>query len=273
MSVDECVAKVSSDPQLVFICAALALQEEASQVSADETFQKDDSASNISRENAVPSATEEESFFDAKTYQTVEIENADEDELNDRHQASTTGSEFEDDGVSNTVDSDSLSDTDDIATNEPFLTFKEEDEELLDPSISLEETLRRHIPMDADYMRQDIPVDDTDNDNSLQRDTPTKASTEATNPDTEDQTVTWRSSTALIKYREDALKIAEDYLKEKDMKLKKGRKRNWNIIDQQSYDDGKVDSTKIDVKRRRIDDGDADSDKENDGVKRRRIDI
>lgn len=57
------------------------------------------------------------------------------------------------------------------------------------------------------------------------------------------------------------------------MKLKKGRKCNWNIIDEQSYDDGKVDSTKIDVKRRRIDDGDADSDKENDGVKRRRIDI
>ena len=56
----------------------------------------------------------------------------------------------------------------------------------------------------------------------------------------------------LITFRDTAIKIADDFLKERDMKLKKGRRKSFVIRDREAYQKGVEDSKAIDVRRKRI---------------------
>jgi hypothetical protein len=73
----------------------------------------------------------------------------------------------------------------------------------------------------------------------------------------------WASSQALIRFRQSARKIAEEYLAASGVKLSSGRKRQRHIGDPEAYEEGKKDSKNLrsDLKRRRIEaKGDEDED-------------
>ena len=62
----------------------------------------------------------------------------------------------------------------------------------------------------------------------------------------------WASHKQLITFRTNAREIAEEYLKEKKLKLTKGRQRCDNVRDKEAYNRGRKDGKKIDVHRRTI---------------------
>ncbi|KFZ16717.1 hypothetical protein V501_02089 [Pseudogymnoascus sp. VKM F-4519 (FW-2642)] len=63
----------------------------------------------------------------------------------------------------------------------------------------------------------------------------------------------WASQMQLQLFRETALKIADEYLKECDIKLGKSKRGRVNVIrDRDAYNQGAKDSTKIDLDRKRI---------------------
>ncbi|KAI9786583.1 MAG: hypothetical protein M1839_006132 [Geoglossum umbratile] len=105
----------------------------------------------------------------------------------------------------------------------------------LDPTLDLDDELKRIL--DQQF-------------NSQQR-TPTPSPPPHTRTPEPTPTSTWSSPTQLARFRGHANKIAEDYLKEKDVKLGAGRKRQL-ARDNEAWKEGKRDSRKIDVKRRRI---------------------
>lgn len=74
----------------------------------------------------------------------------------------------------------------------------------------------------------------------------------------------WQSMGQLTRFRKDAETIADDYLKATKVKLTTGRKRTANKIDSCAYKQGKEDSKKIDVKRRRLEGGAKREDSEDD---------
>jgi hypothetical protein len=66
------------------------------------------------------------------------------------------------------------------------------------------------------------------------------------------ETSLWTSASQLTLFRATANKIAEEYLKSTGEKLGKGRARVSSVRDYGAYEQGRKDSRKIDVKRRRI---------------------
>ncbi|KAG6911051.1 hypothetical protein DXG01_004565 [Tephrocybe rancida] len=81
-------------------------------------------------------------------------------------------------------------------------------------------------------------------------------------PEPADDTPSWTSALQLRTFRDNAKTIAETYIKEQGMKLRKGPKlgRN-NKINSAAYDKGWDDGQKVDLKRRRIE-GQHDAEKE-----------
>lgn len=73
-------------------------------------------------------------------------------------------------------------------------------------------------------------------------------------PDVEiDTGAGWQSTSALVVYRKNALKIAEDYLQDTlKIKLKTRRARDYTIRDEPMFEHGKRDSKKVDVKRHKL---------------------
>ncbi|CDW98878.1 hypothetical protein, partial [Sporisorium scitamineum] len=69
----------------------------------------------------------------------------------------------------------------------------------------------------------------------------------------DDLDAAWHSSNQLIRFRQDAEKIADDYLASQrpGLKLEKRAKRTFKK-DSQAYEQGRQDAKKIDVKRKRI---------------------
>jgi hypothetical protein len=63
---------------------------------------------------------------------------------------------------------------------------------------------------------------------------------------------TWASHMQLMTFRKDAMKIADDYLEDKGMKLMAGRKRSNVIRDRKAYLQGKEDGKKINVLQKKI---------------------
>jgi hypothetical protein len=57
----------------------------------------------------------------------------------------------------------------------------------------------------------------------------------------------WASTRALVKFRESAQKVAEEYLKANVGKLRRARKSKRSIGDKAAYRDGKEDSKKVDL--------------------------
>lgn len=65
----------------------------------------------------------------------------------------------------------------------------------------------------------------------------------------------WRSVQQLVQFRATSIAIADDFLKEKGIKLRMGRKTHWELKyagEWQIYNEGREDAKKIDVKRKRI---------------------
>jgi len=62
----------------------------------------------------------------------------------------------------------------------------------------------------------------------------------------------WASQMQLMAFRESAQKIAEDYIKKKDLKFSHRAKRTSEVRDYHAYGEGVKDSKKIDVRRRRL---------------------
>lgn len=66
------------------------------------------------------------------------------------------------------------------------------------------------------------------------------------------QATNWASHMQLMTFRENATKIADDYLKDHGVKLRTGRQRSHVIRDRQAYDKGVEDGKTIDVHKKRI---------------------
>lgn len=64
----------------------------------------------------------------------------------------------------------------------------------------------------------------------------------------------WASRMQLMTFRADATKIAEDYLKDRGVKLRTDRKRSTVVRDRTAYKQGKEDGKKIDVHQKMIKD-------------------
>lgn len=62
----------------------------------------------------------------------------------------------------------------------------------------------------------------------------------------------WHSSAQLVRFRNDAENIADSFLKRQGIKISVARARSRNKRDAEAYAQGKEDSKKIDVKRRRL---------------------
>jgi hypothetical protein len=64
--------------------------------------------------------------------------------------------------------------------------------------------------------------------------------------------VPWKSTQQLVLFRDNAKKVAENYLEMKGIKLRSGRKKDNTVRDKVAYAEGKEDSKKINVKAGRI---------------------
>ncbi|KXJ89108.1 hypothetical protein Micbo1qcDRAFT_165880, partial [Microdochium bolleyi] len=65
----------------------------------------------------------------------------------------------------------------------------------------------------------------------------------------------WRSHGELVLFRDTSARIAEDYLKEKGVKLYNRKKHSTIVRDKDAYRQGEKDSSKIDVRRKRLESG------------------
>lgn len=119
-----------------------------------------------------------------------------------------------------------LSDSEDEAPATPF-----------DATNDFEDELQRHMP--ASHTPEVVPPSPEDFDD--------KENTPA-------DLTTFNNMSALALYYKNTEKIAEDYLKQQNLKLRSGRKRKYDVKDHDSYEAGRRDGKKIDAKRRRIED-------------------
>lgn len=125
-------------------------------------------------------------------------------------------------------------------------TFDEEKEVPVDIEADFEDELRHHMPQG---IKKEDPEEDFE---KVKVETTSDFDTLKHESDKLSGLTEWKSAGALILFRQNAQKIAEDYLKANDVKLSKGRKRDYKVRDWDAYHDGVKDSKKIDVKRRRI---------------------
>lgn len=148
-----------------------------------------------------------------------------------------------------TTDSDSETDSSDDdsdgnsgnAFGPSGTTFDEDDESVVDIAADFEAELQRHLPKQEP---PPSPLRPSDIVHSLEA--------EDQNRKDKESGMLWRDIGALVLFRENAQKIAEDYLKSQNLNVGKSRKRTNNIRDWDAYRAGQRDSKKIDVKRRRI---------------------
>lgn len=124
-------------------------------------------------------------------------------------------------------------------------TFVTTEEKPIDLSLDLDEDLRQHMPQHTTPKPEPIsePLSKHDGDigtDRVQRDADKESG------------VLWRDSGALVRYRKDSNKIADDFFKAQNLKMKYDRERTAHARDLNAYRKGREDSKKIDVKQRRI---------------------
>ena len=124
----------------------------------------------------------------------------------------------------------------------PEPTFKEEDEQPIDLSADLEDQLLRQAMPNALVTRSEHEPASAALDYDNEDDEAEKQLT--TNP--------WNTTQALVRFRQSAQRIAEEYKAKYMPNLKKGKKRKRAVRDQQVYRRGVRDGKKIDVRRKRI---------------------
>ena len=109
----------------------------------------------------------------------------------------------------------------------------EDDEVDLDPFMSVEDYYSEVCKQRKDA-RKKAPVEE-------------KTPSEEEEP-TMDLARTWASGMQLIRFRDSAQKIAEDYIASKNIKVSHCKSRTAAVKDYDAYVHGKVDSKKIDVR-------------------------
>ena len=137
-------------------------------------------------------------------------------------------------GAGDNNEEDTMMEDADTSDDEDFHVepdFKEEEDKPIDFTGDFEDQLRRMLP---------------------KGDTATSPETIASTTIPETPKQIWFTSQALVHFRQSAKKVAEEYLKKKDMKLSGGRKRKWTVKNTELYEEGVRDSKDVDVKRRRI---------------------
>ncbi|KAK4912677.1 hypothetical protein LTR66_017267, partial [Elasticomyces elasticus] len=148
-------------------------------------------------------------------------------------------------------DSDDSDDVDDNDNEVPLLgptsTFDATKELPIDLTADLDSEIRRHIPTKRSSSPSPQP---TISHNSRFQAEAIQRSTDKLSG------MLWRDAGALTLYKQNASDIADEYLKNHlartGSKMKTSRKRNAQVKHPHAYRQGKEDSKKIDVKRRRI---------------------
>jgi hypothetical protein len=134
-------------------------------------------------------------------------------------------------------------------------TFTVEQSMSLDPEADFEAELQRILKCEPSWPSfSKIKPDDTTSPSRVERDLSglldVKPNLEDDEPPSE--TSLWTSASQLTLFRANAQKIAEEYIKSTNTKLRAGRARVPSVRDYGAYEQGRKDSRKIDVKRRRI---------------------
>jgi hypothetical protein len=134
-------------------------------------------------------------------------------------------------------------------------TFKVEQSMALDPEADFEAELQRILKRErSSSPLAKIKSEDTTSQPKVEGDLSglldVKPKLEDDEPPTENSL--WASASQLTLFRATAQKIAEEYIKSTKTKLTAGRARVSSVRDYGAYEQGRKDSRKIDVKRRRI---------------------
>jgi hypothetical protein len=150
------------------------------------------------------------------------------------------------------------SDASDDESDDMLPTFKEEDEKEIDLTVDLDDALRDQSAALGHRAHAYDEVDEIAA--ALQNKKDKQVKTVVKKEEEEDQktddgqltTNPWASTQALIKFRQSAEKVADEYIEAKFGKLKTGKSRKRRIGDYAAYQEGEEDSKKVDLKRRRI---------------------
>ena len=133
-------------------------------------------------------------------------------------------------------------------------TFKVEQSMPLDAEADFEAELQRILKRERSSPVAKIKSEDTTSQPKVEGDLSglldVKPKLEDDEPPTENSL--WASASQLTLFRATAQKIAEEYIKSTNTKLTAGRARVSSVRDYGAYEQGRKDSRKIDVKRRRI---------------------
>ncbi|KAJ9479313.1 Ankyrin repeat protein [Pseudozyma hubeiensis] len=142
-------------------------------------------------------------------------------------------------------------DSDDGDTNDRFYDFNTD----AHPGDDLEEDVKPHFDeafeRDIIDLTSDVEIDPDEVKPRLEPDHDVKPKIES--EDNKDFGAGWQSGNQLIRFRQDAEKIADEYLasQHKGLKLKKRAKSSFKK-DSSAFEQGREDAKKIDVKRKRI---------------------
>jgi len=120
-----------------------------------------------------------------------------------------------------------------------------EDERLTGPK-GLKKTTQREEQKEEDGKHSEYEPDSSSDPNY----TPNSKSIFKSNSKSksDSNSVPWKSTQQLVLFRDNAKKVAEDYLEMKGIKLRSGRKKDNTVRDKVAYAEGKEDSKKINVK-------------------------
>lgn len=150
-----------------------------------------------------------------------------------------------DDDLEGTNDSESdygETDTDSDIDNtyeRPDTTFDEDNELVVDLTANFDDELKRHMPKQESLAPENADA------------TPSPYPEDQNSKDKQSGML-WRNAGALVHFRENAQKAAQNYLETQKVILRTDHKRTNYIRDWNAYQAGQEDSKKIDVKRRRI---------------------
>lgn len=124
-----------------------------------------------------------------------------------------------------------------------------------DPKADLDDEIDRILKRKRDlegYHRKHIVNHEKDKENPPPSFNQTNNKTTAPSTEQEDAEYIWESRMQLVLFRQNAEKIADDYLKEQNIRLTNRKRKHTSVKDLQAYEKGKEDSKKIDVRQRRI---------------------
>ncbi|GAC97416.1 Ankyrin repeat protein [Pseudozyma hubeiensis SY62] len=141
--------------------------------------------------------------------------------------------------------------SDDEDTNDRFYDFNTDAHPSDDPEEDVKPHFDEALERDIIDLTSDVDIDQVEVKPKLEPDHDIKPKIESEH--NKDLGAGWQSGNQLIRFRQDAEKIADDYLasQHKGLKLKKRAKSSFKK-DSSAFEQGREDAKKIDVKRKRI---------------------